>query len=339
MRDWPLPVVRLSDELNPFHMDGVELRAVLADHLPDDNAKFITVLGLLQGALEKGLFSKTPRRLKLVEATSGNTGRSLALLASKSPFLVEHVKLIVAPDLPDGKRYPLILAGAECVPPEEGLSAIATARKLGGGGWTEDGWHVENGFVNLDQYACPAGFRLHEEWTAPKILNECRSFQTPPTVLVAGIGTGGMIRGISRGLQYLLSEKLSVIGVLCAPGQEIPGVRSREKMKEISIPWQSAADEVMEIETRVSYLSSLWFHWQMGITPGPSSGFAYAGALKFLKLHKQAGDLDRYRGNDGMVRVIIFFPDGSRPYGDRFMANLPAEYISPLTAPKPWSLL
>ncbi len=315
--EWPFPVIPVSQSLNPFADDGVELFAAVAYHLPYENIKFLTVGGLLRGAQKSGALNGVHT---LVENTSGSTGVTLPNMArSYGNF---RIKLIVPPDIPDGKRYPLLLAGAELISPEDGLSGIATARKMG----TLPGHH------NLDQYANLDGTTLHETVAAQTIIDR---FGGAPEVLVSGIGTGGTIVGISRGLRKH-SENVTIVGVLLAPKQEIPGVRDRDRMKEITLPWEEATDEIVEISTRPSYLASLWFSWAMGLTPGPSSGFAYLGGLQFLKQRKAAGTLDALRNPEGKIRVVIVFPDSNRPYGDRFMANLPYEYQKPKTAPLPW---
>lgn len=316
-KSWPLPVMKVPKKLNPFADDQVDLSVALTCHLPYENVKFLTVLGMLLGAEESGSLLRVHT---LVEATSGNTGIVLAEMAKS--FGISRVKLVVANDLPEGKRLPLVMAGAELIPAEEGLSGIGTARKLG----EQDGW------LNLDQYANLNGVALHKVFTAPKILEQV---SCPPTVFVVGVGTGGTLVGASIGLRRALM-KITIVGVLLKHGDEIPGVRDFDRMKEITLPWRQALDEIVEIETRPSYLAALWFNWVMGITPGPSSGFAYLGALKFLHQHKVTGTLDSLRDKQGRIHTVILFPDGNRPYGDRFMANLPAEYLKASTAPLPW---
>jgi|GEM_PF-1013206 len=330
-RSWPLPVIPIPDELNPFSADDVELFAAVAFHLPYENIKFLTVLGLLEGAQERGALEGTHT---IVEATSGNTGIVLAGMAKA--FGIPRVKLVVSPDLPDGKRYPLILAGAETIPPYDEMSGIATARKIGGGGWKPENWRHDNGHLNLDQYANPDGAKPHADITAGKILEQ---MDHPPTVFVAGIGSGGTLIGSAKTLRERTDGAVTTVGVLLAPGHEIPGVRDENRMKEITLPWREAADDIVYMETRPSYLASLWLNWITGTTPGPSSGFAYMGALKFLEKRKTAKTLDGLRAKDGKVRVVILFPDGQRPYGDRFTANLPYDWMRPSTAPLPWTLL
>ncbi len=335
---WPLPVIPVAKELNPFYNYGVEMSVALAYHLPYENIKFITVYGLLKGAQERGLFDAHNGVHTLVEATSGNTGIVLSLMAKE--FGIKHVKLVVTADIPEGKRFPLVMAGAELIPPEEGMSGIATARKLGGGGWIPR-WPVSagslnpsiDGCLNLDQYGNLDGVKLHSSFTAPKILEQ---LDYPPTVFVAGVGTGGTLIGISN---FLRNTRTKIVGTLLSPGNEIPGVRDFNRMKEITLPWRDFLDQYVEVETKLSYLASLWFNWIMGLTPGPSSGFAYLGALKFLKEKKDSRTLDDIRDGSGKVRVVILFPDGNRPYGDRYMANLPFEYLKPSTAPPLWKLI
>jgi cysteine synthase B len=319
----------VPSELNPFEADRVDLSIAIAYHLPYENIKFLTVYGLLLGAEESGILRDVDT---LVEATSGNTG--IVLASEAKSFGKLRVKLVVSHDLPDGKRYPLIMAGAELIHPDPKVdaSAIAMARRLGGGGWKAEGWHADNGCLNLDQYANMDGTKLHTSFTGPKIMEQ---LAYPPTLFVAGVGTGGTLVGVSNYLRNRL-KKIRVVGVLLAPKQEIPGVRDLNRMREITLPWKESLNESVEIMTRPSYLASQWFNWLMGITPGPSSGFAYLGALKSLWGHKAAGTLDSLRDDKGRIHAVILFPDGNRPYGDRFMSNLPTEYLNPSTAPLPW---
>jgi len=331
---WCFPVMEIPEVLNPFHGDGVDMFAALAYHLPYENIKFLTVLGLLIGAKESGMFDGVT---ELVEATSGNTGVVLAQLATAYPFNIPRVTLITAPDIPAGKRSPLILAGANIRPPDGDLSAISTARRLGGGGWWPRGeWRANGGCLNLDQYANPSGYKLHEEWTGPKI---SAPLLGTDGILCLGIGTGGTLVGISNYFRANKSLKhITIVGVLCSPGEEIPGVRDRAKMKEISLPWEKALDHCVETGKGPSYLAAVWFHRFMGITPGPTSGFVFAGGIKSIKAQKDAGLLKRSRSQKRM-RVVFLFPDGSRPYGDRFEANVPFTDPKLFSPPLPWHML
>ncbi len=336
LEDWkkyPPEIFRVNDSrLNPFIEDGVDLLIAMADRFAYGNSKFITVLGLLQGAQQVGALKGVHT---LVEATSGNTGLALALLAPA--FGIKQVQLIVPKDLPEGKRAPLVLAGAELVSPaaNESLNPVTMARNLGGG-WNKGGLLPHrDGVLNLDQYANPWGTELHQSFTAPEIARALKTLGFDyPTLAVFGVGTSGTLVGVSKHFRTKF-KKVKILGVLLKKGNEIPGVRDREKMKYVGLPWEECSDVIVEIATRPSYLASLWFQWVMGLMPGPSSGFAYMGALKYLAEQKSIGTLDALRNKHGRIVVIIFFPDGSRPYSDRYAANLLTSQLSKDTAPLP----
>lgn len=330
--EWPLHVAKIEDDLNPFHSDKVELYAIVGYHMPYETLKFLAVMGILEEALSRGMLENTNT---LVEATSGAYG--LVLTSLSKSFGIKNVVLIMKNDVPLGKRYPPYLAGAKIIPPEDGLSPIATARKLGGGGWKRNGWErSKNGWLNLDQYANPSNTKLYEEWLAPKMIKEIPGL----SMISAPIGTGGTIIGLSKAFSGI-TKNMTVVGVMCSPGNEIPGARDLNGMKEISLPWREAIDERVEVETKVSYLSSLQILWKTGLTPGASGGMAYAGAIKFLSEEKKKdSSLNRLRNPEGIVRVAIVFHDSFRPYvADRFTVFLPEEWQKPATAPLPWELL
>lgn len=328
-RGWPIPVLRVPALLNPFEADGVDMCLALMQYLPYESVKYLSVLSVLQGARNSGVLEHVHT---LIEATSGNTGVALALQAGA--FGIPRVKLVVPPDLPAGKRDMLVMAGAELVSPLEEMNCIATARKLGGGGWREEGWTADNGVLNLDQYGNPACTRWYAEYAVPLIL---RQLKFVPSVFVAGIGTGGSAIGFGNGLRSCGEEAgfpKKVVGVFLKKGEEVPGVRDLERMGEIRLPWRKALSDTVEVTTRPSYLASLWLGWVMGLNVGPSSGLAYLGALKFI--HEQKSELGQLRDGEGKVRVLILCPDGNRSYGDRFLANIRTEFLKPFGAPSPW---
>jgi len=304
-----IPIWEIPPILNPFYSDGVDLYAAIMYRLPYENIKFLTVLGLLVDAKDREIdLSDKP----LVEATSGNTGIALGYLGVAHPFNAPGVILVVNSDLPDGKRDPLVLTGAEIIHPRPGMSGIATARAM----------HKEGVARNLDQYANPAGYRIHEFLTGPAVFEELP--EKSIDVLVADIGTGGTVIGLSRFFKQQLGDNnVTVVGALLEDGEEVPGVRDRARMKEISLPWEKAVNQVVEVPKDPCYRLAAIDHRFGGVTGGPSSGMVRVAANRFLAGEKLAGRLDSHRHNDGRVRVLMVFPDGSRAYGDRFMANVP----------------
>ena len=308
-QEFPIPVVRLPDSIARFASDGVSYWLIGANDLPYDNLKFITVLGLLRGAERQG-------RLKgihtLVEATSGNTGLCLATMAPH--YGISNVVLVAAPDLPAGKRDPLAIAGATLQSPPKGKTGITFARELG----RQADW------LNLDQYANIDGAALHEAWTGPAITDQLLKESVVPTVFVAGIGTGGTLIGVSRHLRKEING-IKTVGVLLEDSAEIPGVRDKRRMAEITLPWRGAADHIVEARCRPAYRRIRAVNLTLGTMFGPSSGFSLVGAENFAAQEKARDNFASIRDKRGEVHIAVFCPDSSRPYGDRFAAQITTE--------------
>jgi cysteine synthase len=261
----------------------------------------------------------------------------LALLAYARCIGVPEILLVIQRDLAVGKKDPLDLAGAEFIYPMEGMSAIATARLLGGGGYSPDAsWGpADDGTLCLDQYGNEHNEDLHEWYTGPRILEAVPNLR----IYAGGIGTGGTTRGIVKYMRQHV-ENFKSVGVLCAPGEKIPGVRDLARLKEVRLRWQDAIDVKMEMTTRQSYLATFWMNGLTGWMGGPGGGFTYAALLKFVKSCKETGkpypldDLRVKGGSDeGLIPAAFMIPDGVRPYIDHFKANLPSDWLRMETAP------
>jgi len=328
----PLRIVRLplDKRINPFADDGVRISVVLAcDLAPQQNIKILSVLGMLLDAYESGGLKGV---VELIEATSGNTGLAIIVLARY--FGIFRATLVVQSDLTIGKKDPIELSffgKLSFIPPDEGHSGIVTARLRG----------KAPGFLNLGQYDNIHNKDLHVLYTGPEI------FKAVPDVClyVGGTGTGGTTYGIMEFLRQHV-ENVKSLGIFCEPDQKVPGVRDFKRMVEITFPWQSGIDFSMEVSTRRAYHTSLWLSWLSGEMVGPGGGFNHAGLLKFLKSCKETGkpydlnDLRIKKGpKAGLIEVVEMIPDGFRPYADHYKANLLPEFLSPLTSPPPEFLL
>lgn len=337
----PPPLIPGPEELNPFTEDGVEFFLTLPGcGLPGENIKYGTVRGMLDDAYVRGLLAKTHT---LIEATSGNTGLELATQAPLKPYKIKRVVLVTNPDLAFGKRGPLVLRGATLIDadrngPDGEPSTIATARARGGGGWrADDDWHPNDGWLNLDQYGNRYNALYHERVTGPDIHSFMLGrLKKDLTAFYAGIGTGGTIIGVSNYLRNASDGKIRIGGVLCKPKEKIPGVRDRKRMMEITLPWEQSCDIVYEVGTRMAYLTTLWLLWLTLYSYGPSTGFAYVGALLDIHAHKVAGTLDKIRNKAGKVVVAVLAPDTYRPYIDHFHADLMPDWMRRSSAPLPW---
>lgn len=149
----------------------------------------------------------------IVEATSGNTGISLAGLGRQKGYNVT----IVMPDSMSMERRQLLkLNGAELILTDGKLGMGAAIAKAGEMAAKDDKYFMP------DQFSNPANPLAHYETTAAEILEDCPYDKID--ALVVGIGTGGTLVGIARRLREK-NPNLRVVGIEPPPGDEIQGLK------------------------------------------------------------------------------------------------------------------
>jgi len=173
---------------------------------------------MLQKAEQSGELTKDKT---IIEATSGNTGIALAWLAHK----LGYKATIVMPDNVSLERRQLLkIYNAELILTKGALrmkGAIDTANELAA---QDKRYYMPNQFSN------PANPLAHYETTGTEIINDFPYDRID--ILIAGIGTGGTIAGLSRRLreQY---PNIEVIVVEPPPGDSIQGLKCLEEVEEI----------------------------------------------------------------------------------------------------------
>ena len=187
----------------------VRLWAKLEDHNPTGSIKDRAAISMIEAAEKEG-------RLKpgdtILEPTSGNTGISLAMVASQRGYRL----ICVMPENTSIERRQLLeMYGAQIISsPAAGGSnqAVAVAKGLAA---EHDDW------VMLYQYGNPANAEAHYTGTGPEILADLPSI----THFVAGLGTTGTLMGVSR---FLRERKPDVRVVAAEPryGELVYGLRN-----------------------------------------------------------------------------------------------------------------
>jgi len=279
------PLVELS-RINPN--PAVRLFAKLEGQSPGGSAsvkdrivKYMLEDAELSGRLKPG---KT-----LIEATSGNTGISLAWLGRLKGYRVT----IVMPECMSVERRRLIqIMGADLVltPGDLGMNgAIAKAREMAAS---------SDEYFMLDQFSNSSNPRSHYESTAMEILEDLPCEQLD--MLVCSIGTGGTIVGLSRRLKEVFPDLVvagveprrddPIQGLRCVDDQNMPAVMDFTRVDRRYTVASSEADEctrrLLEAE---------------GIFAGVSSGAALCQALKI------AAEIEK-----GTILTIL--PDGGWKY-------------------------
>lgn len=205
----------------------------------------------------------------LIEATSGNTGIALAMVAAMRGYKM----ILVMPENQTVERRQSMRAyGAELVlTPADGSMELArdVAMKM----------QAEGEGVVLDQFGNMDNPQAHYEGTGPEIW---RDTEGKVTHFVSSMGTTGTIMGTSR---YLKEQNagIQVVGVEPAEGSRIPGIRKWPEEYLPSIFDQSRVDEMIVVNQKQAENTARKLATMEGIFAGISSGGALYAALQLSK--------------------------------------------------------
>jgi S-sulfo-L-cysteine synthase (O-acetyl-L-serine-dependent) len=254
------PMVEIR-KLNPN--TRVNVFAKLEGNNPGGSVKDRPALNMIKSALERGDIKAGTR---LIEATSGNTGIALAMIARLFDLGIE----LVMPSNSTRERTVTMEAfGAKVTL----LESIEICRD-----YAEEKAAKENFFL-LNQFANPDNYLAHYKTTGPEIW---RDTQGSITHFVSSMGTTGTIMGTSM----FMKEKNPAIQIVgCQPTEEssIPGIRRwpKEYLPKIFDP--SRVDRTMDVSQEEATAMTRLLAREEGIFAGMSSGGAAAAALRLAK--------------------------------------------------------
>ena len=257
------PLVRL--QRLPGETTNVILAKLEGDN-PAGSVKDRPALSMIRRAEERGEI--TPGDT-LIEATSGNTGIALALVAAIKGYRM----VLIMPEHMSVERCAAMRAyGAEIIlTPAAGSmeAAIDLAREM----------EREGRGKVLDQFSNPDNPRAHYEGTGPEIW---RATEGRVTHFVSSMGTTGTIMGTSR----FLKEKnpgVQIVGVQPQPGACIPGIRRwpPEYLPKIYEP--ARVDRIIDVSQEEADSLTRSLATKEGIFAGTSSGGAVAAALRLAR--------------------------------------------------------
>lgn len=280
----PSPMVRLG-ALNPN--PAFPLYAKLEWMNPFGSVKDRAAWSLIRDLEERGELSATRG---MVEPTSGNTGISLAAMASVRGY---PMKAIVPGKVPDEKKVLLRVAGADvevvsdqlCPSPGMGEGSINLAKTYARAQGER--------YVMPNQYENEANVRAHERTTGPEVWRQTGGRVTH---LFVALGTCGTVTGCAR---FLKTRRpgVKVIAVQPTEGHDVPGLRNVSELGVSKLFDPSLIDETLEIDYTLAYIRAAELLRREGLRAGPGSGLVFEGARRIVE-----------RGGDGLG-VMIFADD------------------------------
>ncbi len=252
--------------INPW--PDVTLLVKLEGNNPAGSVKDRPALNLIRAAEASG---KLRAGARLIEATSGNTGIALAMVAAARGY---RMRLIMPRTMSQERRDAMQAYGAELVLVENGMEEardLALAMEARGEG------------LVLDQFNNPANPDAHYQSTGPEIW---RQSEGAVTHFVSAMGTTGTIMGVSR---YLKEQNpaVQVIGLQPAEGSQIPGIRRWPAAYLPAIFEPQRVDRVLDVTQEEALVMMRRLAREEGICCGVSSGGAVAGALRVAAEIKQ----------------------------------------------------
>jgi cysteine synthase B len=251
---------------------GNVLLAKLEGNNPGGSVKDRPALSMIRRAQERGEIKPGDR---LIEATSGNTGIALAMIAAMRGF---RMTLIMPDNLSAERRASMRAYGAELILTPASKGGMEYARDLALQMQARGEGRV------LDQFANPDNPAAHYETTGPELWRDTNGAITH---FVSSMGTTGTIMGVSR----FLKEKnpgIQIIGAQPSEGSQIPGIRKWSAEYVPAIYEQARVDRVEYVTQADAEQMARRMAAEEGIFGGISSGGALAIALRVAEQTERA---------------------------------------------------
>jgi len=254
------PLVELSIiPVNP----KVKVFCKLEGQNPGGSVKDRAAFNMIKSALERGEIKPGD---KLVEATSGNTGIALAMVAN----ILGLEMTLVMPDNSTKERVLSMEAyGAKVILTPAGKT-IEYSRELA------ENMSEREGYFLLNQFSNPDNYMAHYFGTGPEIWKDTHGGVTH---FVSAMGTTGTIMGVSRFLKEK-NPNIQIVGTQPTDGSNIPGIRRWSPEFLPKIFDSSRVDKIIDVSQMEATLMTRRMAKEEGILAGMSSGGALFAALE-----------------------------------------------------------
>ena len=244
----------------------VTIYGKLEGNNPGGSVKDRAAYGMIKGAIERG---EIRDGVKLIEATSGNTGIALAMIASLFGVPIE---LVMPEDATRERILTMEAFGAK-------VTLTPKAQSMEGAIDYANAQLIKGGYLMLNQFSNPDNPGMHYKTTGPEIWKDTNH---KVTHFVSSMGTTGTIMGVSR---YLKEQNPQVQIVGCQPtdGSKIPGIRKWPAAYMPSIFDSRRVDQIIEIDEKDARVMAKRLAREEAIFSGMSSGGVVHAAIELSK--------------------------------------------------------
>ncbi|GLU57024.1 cysteine synthase CysM [Dyadobacter frigoris] len=254
------PLVELN-RINPN--PKVKLYGKLEGNNPGGSVKDRAAYSMIKGAMDRG---EIKPGTKLIEATSGNTGIALAMIARLFDIEIELV-------MPQNSTRERVLTMEAFGAKVTLLDTMEISRD-----YAEE--KAETGeYLMLNQFANPDNWKAHYKTTGPEIF---RDTDQQITHFVSSMGTTGTIMGVSRYLKEQ-NENIQIVGCQPTDGSSIPGIRKWPVEYLPKIFEKDRVDQVIEVTQEDAVLMTRRLANEEAVFAGMSSGGAAWAAVELAK--------------------------------------------------------
>jgi cysteine synthase B len=263
---------------------SVRLLAKLERQNPTGSVKDRISVALVDDLEARGELG--PGRI-LLESTSGNTGISLGLIATRRGY---PITLVMADNVSVERRQLVEAFGATIIdsPGELGSNgAILKARELAA---------TDPRYALVDQYGNEVNSLAHERSTGPEILAQCPEIDA----FVAGLGTGGTLMGVARFMRRA-KPGVRIVAAEPLPASGVPGLRSLQDGFVPEILDLSLIDQTFIVSKAEAIAGVRALLTHEGMFAGPSSGAILVAARRLAKEMPGA-------------TIVALLPDGGWKY-------------------------
>ncbi|WP_066942974.1 pyridoxal-phosphate dependent enzyme [Streptomyces lushanensis] len=284
------PLVRIDPEVHGLR--HIDLYAKLEMLNPFGSVKDRAAWNMAR----PGLPAAVERGSQLVELSSGNTAKALAVIAGMHGLSFKSVTNRMR--IPEIKELLLLLGAeieelpgrSECLDPTDTEDPLTLFHRALSG--------PDSAYLHTDQYFNARNTEAHALGTGPEIVKDLDG--RVPDWFVACVGTAGSSTGVARALREH-DSRVRVVGLVADKSDFIPGIRTLDEVHEVGLFDPATYDTVEPVTADEAIDGMLTLARRCGILAGPTGGAAYFGTVRRLR-ETDAGLTD---GDERQAAVFI----------------------------------